>query len=264
MSFVNIILLNNNAYKSVQPSSNMHLKLENPRLFSDMVGIISELVTEVKLKANKDGMSLTAIDPANVAMIYFKIPSDLFVQFDLERDEVLGVNLENLKAVLRRCKPGSSLTLKREENFLKLEIQDRIRRDFSLALLDIETEERDLPEWEFKSVIKMDSDAFSEVIDDCLVVSDACTFIAEPTKFTVEASGLNSARAEFSTEDTEIYSDVSKARFSLEYLNKFRKGTKISSRVTISFSDNHPMRIDFPTGNVMLSFVLAPRVEQED
>jgi proliferating cell nuclear antigen len=242
----------------------MQLKLENPKLFSDLVGIISELVTEVKIKVNKDALTLTAIDPANVAMIYFKIPADLFSTFELEKDEVLGVNLENLKAVLRRCKPGSTLTLKKQENLLKLEIQDRILREFTLALLDIETEERDLPEWEFKSVIKMDSEAFSEVIDDCLVVSDACTFIAEPTRFIVEASGLNSARAEFTTEDTEIYSDVSKARFSLEYLNKFRKGTKVSSRVNISFSDNHPMRIDFPTGNVMLSFVLAPRVEQDD
>jgi proliferating cell nuclear antigen len=242
----------------------MQLKLENPRLFSDLIGIISELVTEVKIKVNKDALTLTAIDPANVAMIYFKIPADLFVTYELEKDEVLGVNLENLKAVLRRCKPGSTLTLKKQENFLKLEIQDRIMREFTLALLDLETEERDLPEWEFKSVIKMDSEAFSEVIDDCLVVSDACTFIAEPNRFVVEASGLNSARAEFSTEDTEIYSDVSKARFSLEYLNKFRKGTKVSSRVNISFSDNHPMRIDFPTGNVMLSFVLAPRVEQDD
>ncbi|MEK6888735.1 MAG: proliferating cell nuclear antigen (pcna) [Nanoarchaeota archaeon] len=242
----------------------MRLKLDNPKLFSDIVGIISELVTEVKLKVNKDGLMLTAIDPANVAMVYFRIPSDLFSIFELEKNEILGINLENLKAVLRRCKPGSALLLIKNDNILRLEIQDRIKRDFTLALLDLDSEEKDLPEWEFKSVIRMDAETFSEVIDDCLVVSDACTFIAEPTKFIVEASGLNSAKAEFSSDEAEIFSATSKARFSLEYLNKFRKGSKISSRVSISFSDNHPMRLDFPTGNVMLSFVLAPRIEQED
>ena len=243
----------------------MQLKLENPKLFTDLVTIISELVTEVKLKVTKEGLSLTAIDPANVAMVYFRMPSDLFASFLIDKDHILGVNLEILKAVLRRCKLGSVLTMEREDNMLKLGIQDKVKRDFALALLDIESEDKEMPTWEFKSVVKMDSTGFTEVIEDCSIVSDACSFIAEPNKFIVEAHGaLNSARAEFSGEEIEIYSDKSMARFSLEYLSKFTKGAKISARTTLSFSDNHPMRIDFPTANVMLSFVLAPRIEQED
>lgn len=242
----------------------MRLKLQSPKLLSDIISIISELVTEVKLKVTKEGLSLTAIDPANVAMIYFKMPSDLFVEFNLDKDETLGINFDSLKAVLRRCGPGSSLVMEKQDNLLKLTIEDRIKRDFTLALIDIDTEDKEMPQWEFKSVIKMDSSAFVEVIEDCSIVSDACTFFAEPKKFIIEAKGLNSARSEFTTGEVEIYSDSSAARFSLEYLSKFVKGAKVSSRVTVSFSDNHPMRIDFPTGNVMLSFVLAPRIEQGD
>lgn len=246
------------------PSKIMRLKLENPKLFSDIISIISELVTEVRIKINKEGMSLTSTDPANVAMIYFKIPADLFSEFQLDKDIELGINLDNLKAVLRRCKPGSSLTLQKEDNLLKLGIQDRIKRDFSLALIDIDAEERSLPEWEFNSIIKLNSDSLVEVVEDCSVVSDACTFIAEPNKFVVEAQGLHSARSEFSSDEVEIHSGNSAARFSIEYLSKFIKGAKVSSKAQLSFSDNHPMRLDFPTGNVMLSFVLAPRIEQED
>jgi proliferating cell nuclear antigen len=242
----------------------MRLKLENPRLLSDIIGIISELVTEVKLKVSSEGMSLTAVDPANVAMVYFKLPSDLFSEFNISKDETLGLNLDNLKAVLRRCKPGSSLSLEKADNFLKLSIQDRIKRDFSLALIDIESDDKELPSWEFESVIKMDSNALLEVIEDCSVVSDACTFVSEPSKFVVEASGLNSAKAEFSSDEIEIHSGNSSARYSLEYLNKFIKGAKIAARATINFSSNHPLRLNFPTGNVMLSFVLAPRIEQDD
>lgn len=244
-------------------SNRMQLKLESPKILSDIVSIISELVTEVRLKVTKDGLSLTAIDPANIAMVYFKVPAELFSQFEVESDQVLGINLENLKSVLRRCGLGSSLTLVKEDNMLRLSIQDKIKRDFTLALIDIDSEEKDMPKWEFNSVVKMDAQSFSEVVEDCLIVSDACTFVASPSKFIIEAHGLNSARAEFSTDEVELYSDNATARFSLEYLNKFIRGSKISSRVTISFSDNHPMRLDFPTGNVMLSFVLAPRVEQD-
>lgn len=242
----------------------MLLKLDDPRFFSTLVSIISELVTEVRLKITKEGMSLVALDPASVAMVYFNIPAELFSQFELEKEETLGINLQNLSSVLRRCGLGSSLILQKEENTLRLTIKDKIKRDFTLALISVEGEEREMPRWEFKSVIKMDAQAFVEVIEDCLIVSDACTFIAEPNKFAVEARGLNSARAEFSSDEVEIYSDHSTARFSLEYLSKFMKGAKIASKAEINFSDNHPMRINFPTGKVMLSFVLAPRVEQED
>ncbi len=242
----------------------MHLKLDSPKILADIVTIISELVTEVRIKINSEGINLTAIDPANVAMIYFKIPANLFSEFQVEKEEELGINLDSLKAVLRRCKPGSSLILERHENTLKLGIHDRIKRDFSLTLIDIESEEKSLPEWEFNSVININSDAFVEVIEDCAVVSDAVTFIAEPDKFIVEAHGLNSARAEFSSDEVEIHSGNSLARFSLEYINKFAKGAKISNKATLSFSDNHPMRLDFHTGAVVLSFVLAPRIEQDD
>src|SRR3990167_3216283 len=131
----------------------MHLTLQNPKILSDIVTIISELVTEVRIKINKDGINLTAIDPANVAMIYFKIPSSLFTEFELGKEEDLGVNLNSLKAVLRRCKPGSSLVLEKHENMLNLSIKDRIKRDFSLALIDIDIEDKNLPEWEFDSVV---------------------------------------------------------------------------------------------------------------
>lgn len=242
----------------------MKLKLESPKLFSDIVTIISELVVEVKIKITAEGMSLTAFDPANVAMVYFKIPADIFSEFVIEKEEILGINLDNLKSVLRRCKFGSSLILEKQGNALKLSIQDRIKRDFVLALIDTDVEEKKLPEWDFQSVIKMRSEDFVEAIEDCLVVSDACTFIAEPNKFIIEAKSLNSARAEFSSDEIEIHSANSLARYSLEYLNKFVKGAKVSSTAVISFSNNHPLRINFPTGNVMLSFVLAPRIEQEE
>ncbi len=241
----------------------MKLKLEDPRIFANLIAIISELVTEVRIKVTKEGMNLTALDPANVAMAYFNIPNDLFVEFDVEKDEVLGVNLQNLNAIMKRCKLGSSLIIEKEESSLKLTINDKIKREFSLALIDVEGDDKQMPAWEFKSVIKMDAQAFVDAIEDCSVVADACTFIAQPDKFIIESSNLHSARNEFSNEEVQIFSDASSARFSLEYLSKFIKGAKIASRAEINFSDNHPMRLNFPSGKIMLSFVLAPRVEQD-
>ena len=141
----------------------MLIKLDSPKILSDIVSIISELVTEVRLKVTKEGLSLTAIDPANIAMVHFKVPAELFSQFDLEKEETLGINLDNFKSVLRRSGLGSSLTMQKEDNHLKLSIQDKIKRDFTLALIDIESEEKEMPKWEFKFVVKMDASAYAFV-----------------------------------------------------------------------------------------------------
>ena len=69
----------------------MLLKLDDPKLFANIASIISELVTEVRIKVNKGGMSLVALDPASIAMVYFNIPPELFSKFEIERDEVLGI-----------------------------------------------------------------------------------------------------------------------------------------------------------------------------
>lgn len=56
----------------------MLAKLENPLLFSKVIEIISELVTEVRIKIDSQGLSITAMDPANVSMVRFLLPKGSF------------------------------------------------------------------------------------------------------------------------------------------------------------------------------------------
>jgi hypothetical protein len=56
---------------------------------------------------------------------------------------------------------------------------------------------------------------------------------------------------------------VGRSKYSLEYLMKFIKGIKISGRVVVNFSDDYPLRLDFPGEKMGIGFVLAPRVEND-
>jgi len=242
----------------------MLLKLDNPRLFSEIISIISELVLEVRIKVNKEGMSILAIDPANVAMVSFKLPNTAFSEFEVESDEILGVSLESLKAVLRRCSAGSVLIMQRQENELKIEIIDRIKREFNLALIEIEGEEKEIPSLDFTSRIEMSSADFSEAIEDCSVVADSCSFVSEANKFTIQAKGsLNSFKSEF-TDEINIQAQEASSKYSLEYLQKIIKAGKITDKIVINFSTDYPLKLEFNTPLIGLSFILAPRVENED
>ncbi len=240
----------------------MLIKLDNPKLLLEAVAIISELVTEVRIRVNQHGMSLVAIDPANIALVSFKIPASAFSKFEAD-NEVLGVNLDNLKTILRRCGPGSALIMKRVDNNLLIEIQDKIKRDFSLALIDVSSEEKTMPELDFKSRVEIDSNHLAESIFDCATVSDACSFIAKDGKFIIESKGLNSARSEFSGDEAKIEAENSKSRYSLEYLQKFIKTARLAEKTVVQFSDEYPLKMIFSSPDMEMAFVLAPRVEND-
>ena len=57
----------------------MKLTLSDSRYLKDSVAIVSELVNEGRFKITQDAMELVAMDPANVAMVIFKLLSSTFV-----------------------------------------------------------------------------------------------------------------------------------------------------------------------------------------
>jgi proliferating cell nuclear antigen len=242
----------------------MKLKLEDPTIFVKVIELISELVLEVRIKINEFGLSIVAIDPANVAMVSLKVPKSAFSEFEVG-EETLGVNLENLKKVLRRSGKTGSIIFERKENNLEIKIEDKIRRIFTLNLIEIEGEEKEFPaHLEFSSKIEIDSQDLIDSLEDCAVVGDACSFKVEDEKFIIESKELNSARSEFSSDEVVIDAEESHSRYSLEYLQKFTKSGKQFKKTYLNFANDHPLRMDFKSDHLSLSFILAPRIETED
>jgi len=241
----------------------MLVKLEDPTVLSKVIEVISELVTEVRIKLNEFGMSLTAIDPANVAMVKFRLPKSAFSQFETG-NEVLGINLDSLKRILRRCNSSTPLILEKRENFLNIQIIDKIRRNFGLNLIEVEGQEKEMPTLDYSARVEISSLDLISAVEDCIVVSDACSFVIKKGEFVIESKGLNSARSEFSGDEAKIEAEECKSKYSLEYLQKFMKGTKLCDKTLLHFANDHPLNIDIKTEHMELNFLLAPRVETED
>ena len=242
----------------------MKLKLEDPTIFAKSMDLISELVMEVRIKVSEFGLSVVAIDPAKVSMVSLKVPKSAFTEFESD-EEVLGINLENFKKILKRCGKTGSLVLEKNENTLEIKIEDKVKRTFNLNLIEVEAEDKEFPtNLEFSSKVEIGSEDLIDSVEDCLVVSNACSFIIEDFKFIVEAKEMNSARSEFSSEIVLMEAENCQARYSLEYLQKFLKAGKQFKKTFLNFSNNHPLRIDFKSDHLSLSFLLAPRMETED
>ena len=248
----------------------MRLTLAEPSYLKESISIISDLVNEARFKVNQNAIELVAMDPANVAMVIFKLLSSAFTEYDVKKDTEIAINLSNLKQVLRRASPKDMLTIELDaDNSLKIQLKSSTTRTFSLPLIDLEEKEQKVPDLKFPITIKTSSSILNEAIADADVVGESVTFIAEPKKFTLHAEGdLNQAKIEIKEDDyTKIDADVDekvRAKYSIEYLKKMINGSKLSDDVVIQFNKDYPLKLEYKTvDKVMLSFILAPRVEND-
>jgi len=248
----------------------MKLTLAEPRYLKESINVISELVAEAKFKINSNGLELVAMDPANVAMVIFKLLSSCFVEYNVEKEIELGINLNNFKQILKRSKGNDTLTLEfGDDNKLTIVLKSNTTRKFSIPVLELEDREQKVPELAFPVIIESYAHVLNEAIEDVGIISESISLICEQDKLTVKGEG-NMSRAQIeikSDEDTKITNDDQdpvKSKYSIEYLKKMIGGSKISERITLLMDKDYPMRLDFKeVDKVQLSFILAPRVEDD-
>lgn len=247
----------------------MKLTLAEPRYLKDSISVISELVSETRLKINADAVELIAMDPANVAMVVFKLLSSCFTEYSIEKDTEVAINLGNLKQILRRTKSNDMLTLELKDNKLKITLKGNNTRTFYLPTINFEEREQNVPELSFPITINTQSSVLVEAIEDVDIVADSVAFVAEQGKLTIKAEG-DLSRADIEMKENDVTKIESKeknpvtSKYSIEYLKKIVAGGKLADNVTVSFNKDYPLKVDFKEiDKVLLSFILAPRVENE-
>ena len=248
----------------------MRLTLAEPKYLKESITIISDLVNEARFKVTKDSIELVAMDPANVAMVIFKLLSSTFTEYDVKKDVEIAINLSNMKQIMRRAKPNDMLTLEMDsDNKLKIQLKGTNLRTFNLPIIELDEKEQKIPDLKFPVTIKLPSSTLNEAIEDVDVVAESVSFIAEPKKFSVSAEGdLSQAKIEIKESD-EVKINVEgeervKAKYSIEYLKKMINGSKIADDVSIYFNRDYPLKLEYKiVDRVMLSFILAPRVEND-
>src|SRR3989344_179896 len=215
----------------------MKLTLVESKYLKEGISIISELVNDVNLRVTSTGLELIAMDPANVAMVIYKLLSSAFVVYELEKDTVLGINLDHFRQVLRRVKPTDSLTLEldEEKNRLNVLLQGDTFRRFSLSLIDIDDSEQKIPN----------------------------------LSFVVRGEGnLSQGRIEIKSDnETDIVNSIDgdiRAKYSIEYLKKIIRGSKLSGAVSLQFAQDYPLKVEYRVVDKMsMTFILAPRVDRD-
>ena len=84
------------------------------RNLKEITDLLNTVVTEVKLQASPNGISVKAVDPAHVAMISLELPRQSFSEYDMDGDDEISIDVERLKSVLKIARDSDDISIRKE------------------------------------------------------------------------------------------------------------------------------------------------------
>ncbi|HPJ31018.1 MAG TPA: DNA polymerase sliding clamp [Methanothrix sp.] len=235
----------------------------------DAVEAVSSLVDEVKFTLSENGVELKAVDPANVAMVSFRLNSEAFEYFKATPGEI-GVDLVRLSDVLSMADRGENVTLELDEENHKLKIGVN-SLSYTLSLIDpsaIRKEPR-VPELDLPAHVILPGAQLRKAVRAAEKVSDHVVLgVADDPEdqFYMEAKGdIDSLKLKMpGTELLGLKPGKARSLFSLDYLADMSKAIGKAQEVKLEMGVDYPLRISFKLGQgVEINYLLAPRIEQE-
>ncbi len=233
----------------------------------DAIEAISSLVDEAKFKLTADGISVRAVDPANVAMVSLDLAKDAFDSFEATESE-LGLDLTKLNDIMEMADRDDNIELDLDETAHKLVIRMR-ELSYTMALLDPSSirKEPKVPTLDLPAHIVVRGEDLKRAVKAAEKVSDYMSIGVSGDVFFMEAAGdTDTVKVEMTKDQLiDLQPGEAKSLFSLDYLVDISKIAAKASEVTIDLGKDYPLKVRFKISqnHGEVSYMLAPRVESE-
>lgn len=182
----------------------------------------------------------------------------------------------SLSQKLTSSSPPPKKKLKtKTQNKTKTE-SDRVG-DFELKLMDIDSEHLSVPDTAYSATVTMPAAEFSRIVNDLASIGDtvALSVTKDGVKFSTSgdvgtanvtvrqtAPGGDGKREEATTVDVK---EAVAHTFALRYLKSFTKATPLATHVTLSLSQELPLAVEYPIGDMgHLRYYLAPKIDDDE
>lgn len=245
--------------------------LEDIGLLRESFNAIAEIIDEGSFNIKKDGISLVCPDRAVIAMVDFLILPTAFESYTCDKDVEIGLNITKMLQFIKKAKPEDKLilSLDEEEDRFELTLEGKTTRKFAIPIISTPQQEtQDLNKFNFENSIELDPGILKEGIENAAMISDSITFILAKDSLTLRAEGDSSyTQLKVDSNNPQIYSINANheviAKYSIEYLSKMLKASKLAEKIKIEFNKDYPIHLEYTIRDkVKLGFILAPRIEE--
>ncbi len=253
------------------------LKLENSRVLKGIVETLASIIDETEFRVTPKEFTISAMDPSRICLLKLSIKKDDFDEYECSEESKVGLNLDDLDKILKRCAANDTVEINFNEADQKIKIKMQREgvsrtRTFSLALLDIDIEEipmDNLLKIDYPSKWVIDTDFLVEAIKDAEIYSEILNIDANEGKGLKFSSSGQIGEMEYDINEDDLLDSqlkgTSSGAYSLTFLKAILKIASITEKLEISLKTDHPLKMNFDLlEGGKLSYFLAPRVEEEE
>lgn len=259
-----------------------------PALFRKLIEGVMEIAKDVEMKVTEEGISIQAMDDAQVSLVALSLHKTAFDEFRCDRNITLGIPLSKLLTILKilTAETNSSLYLSADDEASVLTIvfegASKVS-NYKLKLLSLDHEQYQPPQIQYSAVISMDSGEFQRVARTLGNFGDSLSIDAdgEGVTFKQESDIADShiffgnkkqgaAAGEKENVSQSAPQNVlevraagtTSVRITSKYLSAFGKTGVISERVVINLANEAPIFFEFPLNSMgHLTYFVAPRTD---
>ncbi len=239
------------------------LRFADVKLLYTLVSALADTLEEASMKVSKDGIEIYGMDPAKVAYVEVKIPYSAFLEYKVDQDIELGLQLPSVERALSISRKGYTALLEATQDKVLIGIEGAVRRTYLLPNIQVSAERLEV-KLEHDAHVKLLGDPLRRAVEDASQFGDVVEFEATATYFAVRASGERKAEARFlsgsaSLLEISVNSDVVKSTYDAGYLGKIMDLARFTESVSLDFKADSPLEVtmESPSG-ISLRYVLAP------
>jgi proliferating cell nuclear antigen len=251
-------------------------------IWKSISSAIMTIIDEALFDAGPQGITFRSMDPSHIALIDINWPSSAFEKYHCDSTIKFGVRIDEFSKIIKRANANDSIEIGvvLDNSSLNIKTQgDGYLRNYKMRLIESTGNTSPLPQMTFDSKIVIGIETLDKILSDVGAISEKITIDSsgsstnKNTVIFIGDSDRGEARVTMDADDdkskVELLEEItvkenSKSTYNIDFISKIIRaiGHQSSNLVTMEYSSNKPLRLEFLlSGVVKLQFYLAPRVQ---
>ena len=214
------------------------------------------------------------MDTSHICMCELKLDKDWFCNYSIDKDAVIGINLEVIDKILSCLDKKLKLNIKYDDSdkFTIMLSDENITKVYNIAVIDIEAGLFEVPEVDYSADIYLKSMYFKNYINELSLFGDDVTINCNEKNIVFKSSGdgnssviiINDDYLEeyLVEEETELEST-----YNIQYLKSITNFVKLKNEIYVGVSNTYPLSIVYNLSDDKqnyIKFYLAPKINDDD
>lgn len=257
-------------YENLNKANVLEIKTVQIAPFRTLMTALKDILLETNITFQKDGIRIINMDKSHTILVHLFLEASNFEQFFCGKDKiVIGVNMFHLFKLINTIDNDDTLTIYIENqdyndgivSYLGLKFENgniKQCKTQKLKLIEPDSEELEVPDVKFSSVLNMPSTDFQKIIRDLSCISEKLEIKSVGNELIFKCSG-QFANAEIRRTESDgnmefiqkqDHSKIIQGEFSLKNLSYFIKCTNLCSQIEMYLENDLPLVVKYDVASL--------------